>query len=71
MAAAGKGRLADAQALLASGADPLARARDGSTAADWAARFGHADVAAALQEHAQVACLPAQCLDTSVILFKL
>ncbi|KAK9835371.1 hypothetical protein WJX81_005267 [Elliptochloris bilobata] len=55
MAAAGKGRLADAQALLASGADPLARARDGSTAADWAASFGHADVAEALREHAQAA----------------
>ncbi len=54
MAAAGKGRLADAQALLASGADPLARARDGSTAADWAARFGHANTAAALREHAKV-----------------
>ena len=54
MAAAGKGRLADAHALLASGADPLARAHDGSTAADWAASFGHADVADALREHAQV-----------------
>jgi ankyrin repeat protein len=54
MVAAGKGRLADAQALLASGADPLARARDGSAAADWAARFGHADTAAALREHAKV-----------------
>ena len=49
MAAAGKGRLDDVAALLCNGADPRLRSRDGSTAAGWAARFGHLDVAEYLE----------------------
>lgn len=54
MAAAGKGRLEDVAALLTAGADPLARSRDGSSARDWAAKFGHSDVADFLGSHMQV-----------------
>ncbi len=54
MAAAGKGRMEEAAALLAAGADPAARARDGSTARDWAAKFGHEEAAALMDSHTQV-----------------
>ena len=56
MAAAGKGRMEEAAALLAAGADAAARATDGSTARDWAAKFGHEDVAAYLDSLTQVCC---------------
>ena len=49
MAAAGKGRLDDVAALLCNGADPRLTSRDGSTAAGWALRFGHSDVAEYLE----------------------
>ena len=49
MAAAGKGRLDDVAALLCNGADPRLTSRDGSTAAAWALRFGHVDVAEYLE----------------------
>ena len=54
MAAAGKGRLEDAAALLTAGADPLLKSNDGSTAQDWADRFGHEDLAEFLGSHMQV-----------------
>jgi ankyrin repeat protein len=54
MAAAGKGRLDEASFLMSAGADPLLKARDGSTARDWAAKFGHAEVADFLDAHMQV-----------------
>ena len=57
MAAAGKGRLEDAAALLTAGADPLLKSKDGSTARDWAARFGHDDLADFLGTHMQVQML--------------
>lgn len=57
MAAAGKGRLEDAAALLTAGADPLLKSNDGSTARDWAARFGHDDLADFLGTHMQVQML--------------
>ena len=41
MVAAGKGRMADVMTRLSHGADGQLKARDGSTAADWAQRFGH------------------------------
>jgi ATP-dependent RNA helicase DHX36 len=47
-AAAGKGREDVAFALVAAGGDLHAAARDGSTPADWARRFGHAPLADAL-----------------------
>lgn len=46
----------EAAALLAAGADAAARATDGSTARDWAAKFGHEDVAAYLDSLTQVCC---------------
>ncbi|BDA50474.1 3'-5' RNA helicase YTHDC2 [Coccomyxa sp. Obi] len=55
MAAAGKGRLADVAALLTAGADPLLRSRDGSSAQDWATKFGHADIAEFLGSHMEAA----------------
>ena len=58
MAAAGKGRLEDAAALLTAGADPLLKSNDGSTAQDWAARFGHNDLAEFLGTHMQVSTVP-------------
>ena len=54
MAAAGKGRLEDAAALLTAGADAALKSSDGSTAQDWAARFGHDDLAEFLGTHMQV-----------------
>jgi ankyrin repeat protein len=54
MAAAGKGRLDDVAALLTAGADPLLRSRDGSSAHDWAAKFGHSEVADFLAGHMEV-----------------
>lgn len=57
MAAAGKGRLEDAAALLTAGADPLLKSNDGSTSRDWAARFGHDDLADFLGTHMQVQML--------------
>lgn len=42
MIAAGKGREEEAMVLLSNGADPLLTAKNGSTAADWAAQFGYA-----------------------------
>ncbi len=56
MAAAGKGRLADVAALLTAGADPLLRSRDGSSARDWATKFGHAQIANFLGSHMEVHC---------------
>ena len=50
MAAAGKGRHVEMGQLLGCGADPAQKSRDGSTAADWARRFGHEDIAATLDE---------------------
>ncbi len=38
MVAAGKGREEEAMVLLANGADPRLRAKDGSSAGDWADR---------------------------------
>ncbi len=58
MAAAGKGRLEDAAALLTAGADPLLKSNDGSTAQDWADRFGHEDLAEFLGSHMQVWAVP-------------
>ena len=58
MAAAGKGRLEDVAVLLSNGADPLLRSRDGSTARDWAAKFGHIDVAEYLDASMQVKSAP-------------
>ena len=54
-AAAGKGRLDDVATLLVNGADARAGARDGSTPADWARRFGHAAVAEFLDTHVAAA----------------
>ena len=54
MAAAGKGRLEDVAALLTAGADPLLRSRDGSSAQDWATKFGHSEVADFLAAHMEV-----------------
>ena len=51
MATAGKGRLHEAIVLLANGAEPSLTSRDGSTAQDWAQRFGHQDVADLLAAH--------------------
>ena len=48
MAAAGKGRHVEVSRLLGCGADPSAKSRDGGTAADWARRFGHEDIAQTL-----------------------
>ena len=48
MAPAGKGRHMEVSQLLGCGADPTQRSRDGSSAADWARRFGHHDIAATL-----------------------
>ncbi len=56
MAAAGKGRLEDVAALLTAGADPLLRSRDGSSAQDWATKFGHSEVADFLSSHMEVRC---------------
>ncbi|CAL5229490.1 g12825 [Coccomyxa viridis] len=53
MAAAGKGRLEDAAALLTAGADPVLKSNDGSTAQDWADRFGHEELAEFLGSHMQ------------------
>ena len=50
MAAAGKGRHMEISQLLGCGADPTQKSRDGSTAADWARRFGHEDIAAMLDQ---------------------
>ena len=59
MAAAGKGRHVEVSRLLGCGADPCATSRDGGTAADWARRFGHEDIAltldAAREELARIA----------------
>lgn len=55
MAAAGKGRLDDVAALLCNGADPRLASRDGSTAAGWARRFGHSDVAEYLDTAGELA----------------
>ena len=62
MAAAGKGRLEDAAALLTAGADPSLKSSDGSTAQDWAARFGHDDLAEFLGTHMQVTLMGASFL---------
>jgi HrpA-like RNA helicase len=50
MAAAGKGRHVEVSRLLTLGADPSRRSRDGGTAADWARRFGHEDIARTLDQ---------------------
>lgn len=50
MAAAGKGRHVEVSRLLGCGADPSAKSRDGGTAADWARRFGHEDIARTLDQ---------------------
>ena len=54
MVAAGKGRLEEAAALLAAGADAGLKAANGMAARDWAAKFGHEEVATYLDSHAQV-----------------
>ena len=54
MAAAGKGRLDEAAALLSAGADAMLTSKDGSTARDWAVKFGHPEVADFLEGHMQV-----------------
>ena len=54
MVAAGKGRLEEARMLLDAGAEPALRAKNGFTARDWAAKFGHEEVAAFLDSRAQV-----------------
>lgn len=54
MAAAGKGRLEEASLMVSAGADPMMRSRDGSTARDWAVKFGHSEVADFLESHMQV-----------------
>lgn len=53
MAAAGRGRGGVVAALLTLGASATPRSTNGWTAAEWAAHLGHADVAAALAEHAR------------------
>lgn len=40
--------------MVSAGADPMLRSRDGSTARDWAAKFGHTEVADFLDSHMQV-----------------
>lgn len=54
MAAAGKGRLEDVITLLSNGADASAKSRDGSTAANWAEKFGHLEISEYLEEHVEV-----------------
>jgi hypothetical protein len=54
MVAAGKGRLEEARMLLDAGADPALSAKNGFTARDWAAKFGHGELAAFLDGRAQV-----------------
>lgn len=54
MVAAGKGNTQAVTALLSSGADPRRQAKDGSTAGDWARKFGRQEVAALLDEHKEV-----------------
>lgn len=49
MAAAGKGRLDLVTALISSGADVNIKSSDGSTAKDWAVRFGFQETASLLQ----------------------
>ncbi|KAK9814740.1 hypothetical protein WJX72_010718 [[Myrmecia] bisecta] len=51
MAAAGKGRIEDVGVLMANGADLQQTSMDGSTAYDWAVRFGHTEIAELLQAH--------------------
>ena len=53
MVAAGKGRAAGGSLLMANGADPELRSRDGGRAVDWATRFGHFTVAEALLQCAE------------------
>ena len=53
MVAAGKGRAAEVSVLMANGADPELRSRDGGRAVDWATRFGHFAVAEALLQCAE------------------
>ena len=53
MVAAGKGRAAEVSVLMANGADPELRSRDGGRAVDWATRFGHFAVAESLLQCAE------------------
>ncbi|RMZ54673.1 hypothetical protein APUTEX25_003051, partial [Auxenochlorella protothecoides] len=66
MAAAGRGRLETLRLLLAHGADVTARSQDGSSAAGWARMFGHADVAAELEQHEQQAAAAAAISQTAL-----
>lgn len=58
MVAAGKGRMQTVMTLLSHGADVQQKSRDGSTASDWAKKFGHTEVFQFLQEHAEVITPP-------------
>lgn len=53
MIAAGKGREEEAMVLLSNGADPLLKANNGSSAADWATQFGHTVLAEMLEVAAE------------------
>ena len=53
MAAAGRGRSALVDTLLALGADASLTSNQGMTAQQWAAQLGFADVAEALDTHAE------------------
>lgn len=57
MVAAAKGNLEVASLLISHGADPQTKAADNSTAADWATRFGHTEIADFLNDHSAVSLL--------------
>eukprot|EP00884_Botryococcus_braunii_P000922 jgi/Botrbrau1/10830/Bobra.0025s0009.1 len=52
MAAAGMGRTAELEILLASGADPAMKSNDGQSALEWARTFGQPAAVTLLEEHA-------------------
>lgn len=54
MVAASKGNMEVLTLLLSHGANPEQEAVDGSTAIDWANRFGHGQIADYLQDHLSV-----------------
>ena len=54
MVAAAKGNLELASLLVSHGADPHVKATDDSSAADWASRFGHTEIAKVLADHVAV-----------------
>lgn len=69
MVAAGKGRADVVSVLLANGADPSLTSRDGSSARDWAARFGKEEVVEILDEYQQEVSLMVQVHFVSCLLY--